>query len=422
LSLAVIGPAKLLLYASATSRLLPATLVAPLLPLGLAPLLGSILIGGPAAAVIGIWTTLCVSIFYGHSFPVLILGLVVTVVAAGSAGEVRRRSRVFRMGLFMGLAAVAVVLCFGALNQQTAHVLSMQVLNALLSGLLASLLAVVLIPVFEWLFNLTTDITLLELSDMGHPVLQRLAIEAPGTYHHSLMVSNLAASAASTVGANPLLARVSAYFHDIGKLTKPEFFAENIQFSQNPHDDLSPSMSALVIISHVKEGIALAQRHNLPKPILDGIEQHHGTSLIFYFYHRALKQAEADPDSSRAVTEDAFRYPGPRPRTREMGILLLADSVEAASRSMEKPTAAKIATLVDDIVDGRLRDGQLDQCNLTFAHLSAIKESFVFTLTNMLHGRVAYPKHEDRDQQQTKQPSAQFNEAEALQPVAHGTD
>lgn len=423
LALTVLVPAKMLLFASGPSGWIPPALVQPLIPIGLAPLLGAILLRGSAAAIVGIWTSLAASILFGQSFFLLVLGLVVTVVAAGSAGEIHRRSKLLRTGLFIGLASVATVLCFGALHQQSASVLGLQVLYALLSGLVSALLAVLLIPLFEWLFDLTTDITLLELSDMGHPVLHRLAIEAPGTYHHSLMVANLAQSAARRIGANSLLVRVCAYYHDIGKLTKPEFFVENTQYTQNPHDDLSPSMSALVIISHVKEGLALGQRHKLPKPILEGIGQHHGTGLILYFYHRAVKQQEAKGQSANArpIRDVDFRYPGPKPRTPEMGILLLADSVEAASRSMEKPTPGRIEALVSEIVDDRLRDGQLDDCRLTFADLARIRTSFVFTLTNMLHGRVAYPKHEDRDQQSSKPASHPTPESAALQPVAHGT-
>ena len=182
-------------------------------------------------------------------------------------------------------------------------------------------------------------------------------------------------------------------------------------------------MSALVLMSHVKEGIALAQRYTLPAPILDGIAQHHGTGLIYYFYHRALKQQEKQGQAAggRPVDQDNFRYPGPKPQTQEMGILLLADSVEAASRSMEKPSVTRIDALVNEIVDARLQDGQLDECDLTFRQLADIKRSFIFTLTNMLHGRVKYPKHEHRDQQSPKPPPSKQAEIDLLQPLAHGT-
>ena len=423
ISLFTIFPAKVLLYISLSTKLLPHSLLEPLVPLALAPLLGSILAGGPAAIAIGVWTSFVVSMLYSHSYSMFILGLVVTMIVAGSAREIRKRSRLFRIGITIGLAAVAVVLCFGALNQQSAEVLAPQIIAAFLGGLLCALFAGLFIPLFEWTFRLTTDITLLELSDMGHPLLRRLAMEAPGTYHHSLMVANLSQSAASEIGANSLLIRVCAYFHDIGKMTKPEFFVENTQYSRNPHDDLSPSMSALVLMSHVKEGLALAQRYALPTPVLDGIAQHHGTGLIYYFYHRALKEQEKQDKAAggRPVDQDDFRYPGPKPQTQEMGILLLADSVEAASRTMEKPSVTRIDALVNEIVDARLQDGQLDECDLTFRQLADIKRSFIFALTNMLHGRVKYPKHEDTDQQSPKPTPSKQAEIDLLQPMAHGT-
>jgi putative nucleotidyltransferase with HDIG domain len=252
---------------------------------------------------------------------------------------------------------------------------------------------------FEHLFNITTDIKLLELSDLSHPLLQSLAIKAPGTYHHSLMMASLAQSAAETIGANGLQLRVCAYFHDIGKLVKPGFFSENIQFTENPHDDLAPSMSTLVIVSHIKEGVTLAKKYKLPQVIIDGIEQHQGTSLVSVFYHRAKTRQEKENASASGtqnpVNDEDFRYEGPRPQNREMAILMLADSCEAASRSLDKPTPIRINNLISDIFDARLRDGQLDQCNLTLAELTTIKQSFVFSLTNMLHGRVAYPKEEN---------------------------
>jgi hypothetical protein len=295
-------------------------------------------------------------------------------------------------------------------DQQAMPVPLFQALTALANGLLCAFLTLLLIPLFETLFGITTDITLLELSDLSNPVLQRLAMEAPGTYHHSLMVASLSQAAAQEVGANALLVRVSAYFHDIGKLTKPEFFIENAQFRDNPHDDLAPSMSTLVVTSHVKEGVTLARRHKLPRLVVDAIQQHHGSGLVSYFYHRARQQQEAvEPvtaaQKTTAVKEEDYRYPGPRPQSREMAILSLADSVEAASRSMEKPTASRIENLVSEIVNSKLLDGQLDDCDLTLSQLAAIKKSFVFTLMNMLHGRIAYPQDENRNKQSTKKTS-----------------
>ena len=221
-------------------------------------------------------------------------------------------------------------------------------------------------------------------------------IKAPGTYHHSLMVANLAQAAADEIAANPILSRVGAYFHDIGKLTKPGYYSENIQGGETPHGSLAPSMSALLVMSHVKEGLGLAMLHKLPKPVLCIIQQHHGTGLVAFFHHKAGERASLEAQASgrtqsKCVDESAYRYPGPRPASREASIIMLADAVEAASRSIEKPTAAHISELVDRLVDGRLEDGQLDESDMTLAELARVKRAFVFCLTNMLHSRIAYP-------------------------------
>jgi hypothetical protein len=267
------------------------------------------------------------------------------------------------------------------------------------------MIVMLLIPMMEPVFGITTDVSLLELSDMGHPLLQRLAMEAPGTYHHSLIVANLAQAAATEIGANPLLARVSSYFHDIGKLTKPEFFAENIRIRENPHDDLPPSMSTLIITSHVKEGVSLAMLHKLPETVIRVIREHHGTGLISYFHHKAKKQLEFELEKGEEtggqtpINDSDFRYQGPKPSTPESVIVCLADAVEAASRTMQKVTPASIEGLVDDIITYRFEDNQLSDADLRLSDLTKIKRSFVFSLTNMLHGRVPYPTDEDRDKQ-----------------------
>ena len=247
------------------------------------------------------------------------------------------------------------------------------------------------------LFGLTSNMSLLELSDLGHPLLQRLAFEAPGTYHHSLMVANLAQSAADEIGANAILARVGAYFHDIGKLSKPGYFTENIRTEENPHDELAPSMSALVVMAHIKEGLTLGMLNKLPHPVLDIIQQHHGTGLVYYFHHKAGRQAQAESQASAArrpsvVDESSYRYPGPKPMGRETAIIMLADAVEAASRSLDKPTATGITELVDRLAEARIEDGQFDDCEMTLEELSRVKRAFGVCLTNMMHSRIAYPK------------------------------
>ncbi|MEI6535737.1 MAG: HDIG domain-containing metalloprotein, partial [Verrucomicrobiaceae bacterium] len=272
----------------------------------------------------------------------------------------------------------------------------------LLCGVLTTMLAGAALPALESIFHMTTDISWLELADLNHPLMKRMSIEAPGTYHHSLVLANLAEAAAESIGAHAGMCRVCAYFHDIGKLTKPEYFIENMNPEDNPHDDLTARMSALVLIAHVKDGVDLAIQHRLNARIIDVIEQHHGNSLVYYFYRRALdqkkevlrlvEQDKAREDDVPDVTEDGFRYPGPKPQFKESAIISLADAVEGASRSLNKPTPARVEQVVEDIVRDRLLDHQLDECDLTLSDLADIKASFVKTLLSMLHSRIKYPK------------------------------
>jgi len=424
-SLLAIVSGKGVLYFAHTTTLIPVSIAQFLLPLALAPLLTTILMDSVVGIAIGTWTALALAMMGASTvdtalpdnapaaLPLFLTGLIATVIAAYTARRVRTRSKIARIGLFIGFSQIACVLGMTALNWQTTSYMLIlhQAAACIASGVISALVVLLILPLIETVFHITTDITLLELSDLGHDLLQRLAIEAPGTYHHSLVVASLAQAAADEIGANSLLARVSAYFHDVGKLTKPNFFAENIQMQTNPHDDLAPSMSTLVITAHVKEGLSLALLHKLPEPITRVIREHHGTSLLYYFHHKAKEQLEFElaqqnggsPNGGGGkIDEGAFRYPGPRPSSRESAIICLADAVEAASRSMEKPTPANIEGLISDIINARLKDGQLDMCDLSLIELARIKRSFIFTLTNMLHGRVPYPKDEDRDKQQAK--------------------
>lgn len=390
---------KLQLYFSVDLQLLRPSLIEVSAPLAIAPLMASILVGSTAGLLTGLWSSFALASLLGNSFDVLVLGLLVTLTAVYTTRDVKKRTKLFKAGLWIGVIKILFSLILALLNRPAWQVLLPQLGMALVSGLAGALLAMLLIPVFENMFNITTDIKLLELSDLSHPLLQSLAINAPGTYHHSLMMASLAQNAAEAIGANGLMLRVCAYFHDIGKLVKPGFFSENIQFTENPHDDLAPSMSTLVIVSHIKEGVTLAKKYKLPQPVIDGIEQHQGTSLVSVFYHRAKtqhkKEKAAAGNPAGEINDEDFRYEGPKPQTREMAILMLADGCEAASRSIDKPTPVRIGNLINDIFDARLRDGQLDECNLTLAELNTVKKSFIFSLTNMLHGRVAYPKDEN---------------------------
>ena len=236
---------------------------------------------------------------------------------------------------------------------------------------------------------MTTDPSLLVLSDLNKPLLRKLAMRAPGTYHHSILVGSLSEAAAEAIGANSLLTRVGAYYHDIGKMDKPEYFVENQKGGKNPHDKLSPSMSYLIIVSHVKRGLEIAQEHKLPKEIQAFIAEHHGTNLISYFYNKALEKVDA-----AEISETDFRYPGPKPQSKETGIVMLADTVEAASRTLKDPSVSRLRGMVNSIIDDRFKNCELDESPLTLRELTLIQEAFVQILTGIFHGRIEYPKQE----------------------------
>jgi putative nucleotidyltransferase with HDIG domain len=256
-----------------------------------------------------------------------------------------------------------------------------------------------------------TNFRLLELSDFNHPLLKRMVLEAPGTYHHSLIVSNLSEAAADAIGANTLLTRVGAYYHDIGKLDKPEYFTENQLAGGNVHDDIEPSMSRLVILNHVKEGVELGKKFKLNQAILDFIPQHHGTALMYYFYQKALEEAE-EPDS---IKEENYRYPGPKPQTRETAIVMLADSVEGATRALDEHTPTRIADTVRKVINNKFIDGQLDECNLTLKEIELIAATFTRVLSAMYHGRIKYPEHNSKNGHDRNQKPAE-NTAPLLNP------
>ena len=259
------------------------------------------------------------------------------------------------------------------------------ILMAFFSGVTSAIMVTGLTPVFESLFDYATDIKLLEIANLENPLLKELFMTAPGSYNHSMMTATLAEASASSIHANPLLARVAAYYHDIGKVKMPDYFIENQQYMANKHDKLSPSMSSLIIISHVKEGKELAKANKIPQRIIDIIMQHHGTSLVKYFYEKAKEK------NGGSIQEEEYHYPGPKPQTREAGIVMLADAVEAASRTLTEPTPAKIKAMVEKIVNARFEDGQLDECTLALNDLNEIKKSFVKVLSAIFHKRVDYP-------------------------------
>jgi putative nucleotidyltransferase with HDIG domain len=319
----------------------------------------------------------------------------VTLVAAVAAvvfwvGRIRSRSKLIYVGLWAGAVAMLTQLGAGLLEERPS---SLQLLyEAARTGmwaLLAGFLMTGLLPFIERTFGVLTDLSLLEVGDAAHPLLQELVRRAPGTYNHSINVASLAEAAAEAIGARGLLVRVGAYFHDVGKMLKPAYFVEN-QGQQNRHEALVPAMSTLIIVAHVKEGVELARQYNLPGPIVDLIAEHHGTTLVEYFFRRATERSQSDPHGE-TVDEQTYRYPGPKPSTRESAVLMLADAVESASRTLTEPTPARIASLVHELAMKRLLDGQFDDCGLTLEELGVIEQSLVKSLTAVYHGRVKYP-------------------------------
>lgn len=379
--------------------------LAPLLP---GPVIITILVGtGPGILAAGLIAAFH-AMMHGNSLALLFAAVMANLVAILACRNILFRAALVRAGFRSGMAMAAAALLLGIRDNLEVLTIFYQMLTAVGTGLIAGMLIVGLLPVLEHIFKYTTDITLLELTDFNHRLLRKMQIEAPGSYHHSLMVANLAENAAAAIGANPLVCRVCSLFHDVGKMIKPEYFAENQRSGINPHIERNPSMSALVIKSHVKEGVQLAREHRLPKIVVDVIQQHHGTSLIQYFYYKALELQKSEgviesafPNAPRIeldkVNEATYRYEGPVPQFVESAIIMLADGVEAACRSLKKVTPQSVEELIDKILLDRLQDGQLDDSPLTFAQLKKVKESFVFSILNMLHSRVEYPAGDGDD-------------------------
>ena len=382
-------------------------------PYAFAPMLMSVLVGRNHGTFAAVYAGLlgAVLVEATMAFHFVIFALICGFVAVYRTHKVRRRNRLVSAGASVGLACVVVAFSFGFIqwpgmgqDPEGWQLTAKQVIAAIAVSTFTAILVGGMLPGIEDLFRITTGISWIELADLNHPLLKRMTIEAPGTYHHSLVVANLAEAAAEAVGANPAMCRVCSYFHDIGKLTKPEYFIENIGEGENPHDELTPTMSALIVIAHVKDGVDLALKHKLNKEIISIIKEHHGTSVIQYFYHRALTQREefeksveegkSREEDTPEVDKKSFCYPGPTPRTRESAIVSLADAVESASRTLQKPTPAKIEQLIDGITSGRLGEAQLDSCSLTLKDLKVIKASFATTLRSMMHNRISYPKIE----------------------------
>lgn len=357
-------------------------------PVIIGSLLLTLLIGVRVAIFFTLILTFQTTLIMGGGADYIMVGVISAMAGVFGLSGARRRIDLLRAGVISSAAGFLAVAALGIAHGMEPLVFLSQGGGAAAAGILSAFVTLIALGLFETIFRVSSDIGLLELSDLNHPLLRRLMIRAPGTYHHCLMVATLAEGGAEEIGANSLLARIGSYFHDIGKIVKPEYFSENETSDSSRHDALIPSMSSLILITHVKEGVGLARQHKLDRRIVAIIEQHHGTSLISYFYDRAGRSRQLKFN----VLEDDYRYPGPKPQSREAAIVMLADAAEAASVSLERPTPVRLENLIKNIFQERFSDGQLDECNLTLVNLKKIEESFVRLLSARYHTRVKYPE------------------------------
>ena len=356
-------------------------------PVALGGLLLAVLFNSRLAFAGGLAISILTSLLASAELRFFLYSFVGSLTAIFALVGQKDRATLLKAGALVGLANLYSILAWSFLSGATAS-LGFDLLCGLISGLVVAILSLGLLPLFEYLFEVATDFRLIELCNLNHPLLKQMILKAPGTYHHSVMVGTLAEGAAEAIGANTLLCRVGAYYHDIGKMTKPLYFVENQTDTKDRHGKLKPSLSSLVIVSHVKAGVELGRAYALPPAVVEMIPQHHGTRLVTFFYHKA-KNVQ-DPDLGE-VQEEEFRYPGPKPQTKEAAIVMLADAVEAASRTLTERTPGRFQALVGKIVTAIFTDGQLNECELTFRELRLIEESFIRALSGIYHHRVDYP-------------------------------
>ena len=377
-------------------------------PLAAGGVLLQVTVGAPAVLMLTLSLALLTGLFLQNSWLLLLLIVVGNCVGAFSVRQCSRRSAFIAAGARIALANMFIVCCFLLLHSDySAAENAGRILWALVGGFTSGVFAGGVAPMVEFFGGYITDIKLLELASLDRPLLRDLSVQAPGTWNHSMVIGQMGEAAADAIGANGLLVRVGAYYHDIGKMRKPAYFVENQQ-GENRHDKLTPSMSALIIKAHVKDGLEMAREHKLPEPILELIPQHHGTSLISYFYTKALK--EADPDS--VVDDTHYRYPGPKPQSKEAGILMLADAVEASSRTLSDPTPAKLQGLVQKIMNRVFASGELEECDLTLRDLHKIAKTFTRVLTGIYHRRVEYAESAEKTKE-VKVPTVKANTIES---------
>ncbi len=364
-----------------------------LYPVMLLPIVVTILFDAEVGILSTVVLALLLGIMHRFNFSIVLMTVVVGTVACFASRRVRRRTHFFRIIGITSLAFVIYIFLVETMKLTPNADIFSEIGYGLASVVVTSFLAIGIMPVFESIFGITTDITLLELSDPNQPLLKRLALEAPGTYHHSIVVSNLSEAAAKEIGGNSLLARVGAYYHDIGKIEIPEYFVENQLSIKSKHDELTPSMSSLILSSHVKIGRTLGEEANIPDDVLNFIEEHHGTMVQSYFYSKAIEAGLGEEEANK------FRYPGPKPQIRETGIAMLADAVEAASRTLDDPKPARLEGLIQRIINDRFQSGELSECPLTLRDLAGIKKAFTQVLIGTFHHRVAYPKKDKADEE-----------------------
>lgn len=363
------------------------------MPISLGAILISIFQGLNVAIAYSLIISILASIVVEGRVEFFVYFLIGSLLGAYEVRNCRERMVLIKTGIRVGLLNIVMALSIQTLYGNPYSLEgAISIITGFLGGILAGVIATGLLPLIEMVFGFTTDIKLLELARLDQPILKDLMVKAPGTYHHSVVVSNMVEATAENIYSNPLLAKVSAYYHDIGKTNKPLYFVENQVRGDNRHEKLAPSMSSLILISHIKDGVELARQNRLGKEIMDIIQQHHGTSLISYFYKKAKEQIKKREGKSSPIKEEDFRYPGPKPQTKEAGLVLVADEVEAASRTLVDPTPARIQGMVQKIINNVFSDGQLDECELTLKDLNQIAKSFTKTLSGIFHSRIEYPE------------------------------
>jgi cyclic-di-AMP phosphodiesterase PgpH len=360
------------------------------IPIGAAPMMASLVLGPLAALLFGLVQAFLAAIFWPGNPELALYFAVAGLWSSLSCQTCHTRWDLVRMGFFLGLINMVSILAIQMINGKILYwETPLNLSFGFVGGIMSAIVVTGVSPLIEKIFGFTTDMKLLERANMDQPLLRELMVQAPGTYHHSIIVGNMVEAAAEAIGANALLSRVSAYYHDIGKIRKPLYFIENQMGGENKHEKLAPSMSSLILIAHIKDGVEMAHLHKLEGPIIEIISQHHGTGLISYFYQKALELKGGD--ASQVSAED-FRYPGPKPQTREAGLVLLADAIEATSRTLVDPTPARLQGLVQKIIQNAFSDGQLDQCDLTLKDLTLISSSFIKILNGIFHQRIEYPE------------------------------